>query len=184
MATLPGRHITAADLDGLPHEWDTLYELIGGVLYLSTKPSLQHPIVLANLLAALYRPVKRMKGAVVQEPGVVWEERGEDNVAPDLAIVFGARPASGKLRRCPDICVEVLSPGEENRQRDLVAKRALYWRRGAKEYWVLDLQTRTVLRLTRGKVDWREEELSSRDRLSTPLLKRWSGVKVGTLFET
>ena len=120
------RRLTAADLDGLPHEWDTRYELIRGVLFMSSKPSLEHQMILTRLMLAVGPAVLAQGGIVVQEPGVVWEEEGEDNVAPDLAIVFGPRPPKrSKLRRCPDICVEVLSPGAENRRRDLKAKREL-----------------------------------------------------------
>ena len=183
MATLLHRHITAADLDDLPHEWDTVYELIGGELHMSRKPSLRHQETILRLVLALAPSVLRQGGAVFQEVGLVWEERGKDNVSPDLGIVLKRPPADqAKLRICPEICVEVLSPGKENRERDLVAKRALYWRRGAKEYLIVDPETKTVLRLTRGRVDWLDVELSGGDRLKTPLLKRWKGVKVASLF--
>jgi hypothetical protein len=68
------------------------------------------------------------------ERGGPREDDGEDNVSPDLAVLIGkTAPSDGKLRVCPEIVIEVLSPGEENRRRDLEAKRDLYWRRGAAE---------------------------------------------------
>jgi len=33
------RRLVGRDLDDLPHEWDTRYELIHGVLYMSRRPS-------------------------------------------------------------------------------------------------------------------------------------------------
>lgn len=177
------RHLTAKDLDGLPHEWDTRYELIGGVLFVSGKPSLEHQMILTRVLLSAGPSVLAIGGVIVQEPGVVWEERGADNVAPDLAIVLGsAPPKTDKLRRCPDICVEVLSPGKRNRSRDLEAKRGLYWRRGAREYWIVDPENACVLRLRRGKLDWRETRLTRRGLLTSALLERWKGIRVGDLL--
>lgn len=183
MVTRLHRHITAGDLDDLPHEWDTRYELIGGVLYMSRRPSFDHQRILKRLLVTLATAVERAGGEVVPEPGVVWEDEGEDNVSPDLAIVFGKMPAKGsKLRRCPEVCVEVLSSGDENRKRDLEVKRDLYFRRGAREYWIVDPDTSSILRLTRGKRAWLKRPLGPDDYLQTPLLPDWKGLRVRDLF--
>lgn len=122
----------------------------------------------------------------VQEPGIVWEQDGDDNVSPDFAISFAPPPPPGeKLRRCPDIVVEVLSSGDENRRRDTEAKRDLYWRRGAREYWLVDPDRREVTRLTRERGDeaWVQHLLGPTDLLETTLLADWEGVVVAELFE-
>jgi Uma2 family endonuclease len=159
----------------LPHEWDTRYELIGGVLHVSRRPSFEHQAFLARLLARLAPAVFEVHGHVVQEPGLVWDDDGEDNVAPDLVVLLRVPPPGRreKLRACPDIVVEVISEGAAARERDLVAKRELYLRRGALEYWIVDLEARTVLRLVRTADAWQEHRLGASDRLSTPLLPRW-----------
>jgi Uma2 family endonuclease len=115
----------------------------------------------------------------------VWDDEGDDNVSPDLAILLRVpRPPRGeKLRSCPEIVVEVLSGGESDRQRDLVDKRDLYLRRGALEYWVADLSAHGLLRLVRVNDAWREERLAPSDRLSTPLLARWDGVILSDLLD-
>ena len=41
--------------------------------------------------------------------------------------------------------VEIMSPGKENRDRDLLVKRQLYGKYGVKEYWVIDTEERYVL---------------------------------------
>ena len=92
-------------------------------------------------------------------------------------------PRREKLRTCPDIVVEVLSEGELNRTRDLVDKRDLYLRRGALEYWIVDLSARTLLRLVRSADAWREERLGASDRLSTSLLPRWESALLTDLFD-
>ena len=176
------RHLSARDLDGLPHEWDTLYELIGGVLFVSRKPSYHHQRIVTSLLLALGPTVRALGGDVVAEPGLVWDEDGDDNVSPDIAVLLGSKPPKGgKLRTCPEIVIEVLSPGAENRKRDLEAKRELYWRQGAKEYWILDPEAELLLRLTRGSGQWSEQRLSASELVRTPLLPAWTGVTVGEL---
>ncbi len=65
---------------------------------------------------------------------------------------------------------------------DLEAKRDLYFRRGALEYWILDASTRSLLRLARGAAAWTEQQLGAGDLLRTPVLPGWPGVRVGDLF--
>lgn len=177
------RRLTARDLDSLPHEWDTRYELIAGVLFLSTKPSPLHQAIVANLLVALHPVVARLGGIVLPEAGIVWSERGQDSVAPDLAVLLPPVPrGNDRIRRTPEICIEVLSPGKENQARDLRAKRALYWRKRATEYWIVDPKHRRVLQLTRATRGWKVRELRPEDTLSTPVLDGGPGVKVSDLF--
>ena len=177
------RRLTARDIDSLPHEWDTRYELIGGTLFMSRRPPFHHQDISARLMISLGPDILRQAGHVVPEPGIVWEDEGDDNVSPDLAVLLGEAPARGeKLRRCPDIVVEVVSAGDENRHRDLVAKRELYYRRGAREYWILDPDQGEVLRLSRGEADWSAERLIGSDVVSTPLVPSWSGIAVADLL--
>ena len=183
-ATRLDRRLRARDLDDLPHEWDTRYELIGGVLHMSKRPSFEYQAFLSRLTILIGPAVHETRGLVVQEPGLVWDDDGEDNVVPDLAVLLRVPPPRRreKLRTCPDIVVEVLSEGEINRTRDLVDKRELYLRRGALEYWIVDLTAKTLLRLTRAADTWHEQRLAAADRLSTPLLPRWEGVLLADLF--
>ncbi len=45
----------------------------------------------------------------------------------------------------PRVVVEVVSPGTQNRNRDLIAKRKQYADRGIPEYWLLDPSNRCVI---------------------------------------
>ena len=88
------RRLRARDLDDLPHEWDTPYELIAGVLYMSRRPSFEHQVFLARLVIRVDPAVVQAGGHIVQEPGLVWDDEGNDNVSPDLAILLRVpRPA-------------------------------------------------------------------------------------------
>ena len=183
-ATRLDRRLRARDLDTLPHEWDTRYELVGGVLFMSTRPSMVHQRTIARLIVALHAPVTAVGGIVVPEPGLVWEEDGDDSVAPDVAVVLADRLAivGTKLRGAPNLIIEVLSPGPEARRRDHEAKRELYFRRGVLEYWMIDPEARAMLRLTRGSDDWIEEQLDEAAVVRTPLLSHWDGTTVMTLL--
>lgn len=183
-ATVLDRRLRACDLDDLPHEWDTRYELVGGVLFMSRRPSNQHQEAITRIVVALYPPVSLLGGKVLPEAGLLWEEDGEDNVAPDVAVVLPDRLeiVQTKLRGTPNLVVEVLSEGSEARRRDLEAKRALYFRRGVAEYWALDLDRRMLIRMTRGASDWTAHELPADAVVCTSLLPAWQGVAVGELL--
>ena len=130
---------------------------------MSRRPSYDHQHLIARLMITIGPAVLEARGDVAPEPGIVWDEEGDDNVSPDLAILLHVpRPPRGeKLRLCPDIVIEVLSGGAESRRRDLDAKRDLYWRRNAQEYWILDPEQREILRLTRGTGAWVEARLGA-----------------------
>src|SRR5262249_62154045 len=90
-ATVLDRRLRACDLDDLPHEWDTRYELVGGVLFMSRRPSNQHQEAITRLVVALYPPVSAAGGKVLPEPGLLWEEEGGDNVAPAVGVILPDR---------------------------------------------------------------------------------------------
>lgn len=177
------RRLRARDLDDLPHEWDTRYELIGGTLFMSRRPPFEHQAFLTRLLVRVHPAAAARGGVAVQEPGLVWDDDGDDNVSPDLVVLIDtpAPPRGEKLRTCPEIVVEALSQGDENRRRDLVDKRELYLRRGAREYWIADVEQREILVLRRSGEQWAEARLRGNDLLHTPLLPGWE-VRVGELF--
>ena len=44
----------------------------------------------------------------------------------------------------PELIVEVLSPGDQNEQRDREVKLKLYSRYGVQEYWIVNWQLRSI----------------------------------------
>ena len=127
------------DLERLPEEPFLSYEIIDGELIVSRKPHLRHAAIIGKLCAQVYPAVRAKGGILLVEPGIVWSEEGEDNVAPDIAIVLRDRLhlATGRaLSGTPNIVTEVVS--EESIEIDYVKKRALYARTGAQEYWIID----------------------------------------------
>jgi Uma2 family endonuclease len=68
---------------------------------------------------------------------------------PDIAVLAYHRLKN--KRRAPDgadLAVEVVSPGEEARERDLDTKRREYAKAGVREYWIVDPEEGTITVLT------------------------------------
>ncbi|HET8630858.1 MAG TPA: Uma2 family endonuclease [Thermomicrobiales bacterium] len=135
---------TAADWERLPDD-GRRYEIIGGVLYVSTAPSLFHQWIVQEIYAALRQQlvVTGVAFAFVAPVGVFMP--GCDPVQPDLVV---RREDSGLLRErrvygVPALLVEVLSPGSV--EQDLAVKRAAYARAGVPEYWAVRPAERDLL---------------------------------------
>lgn len=147
MATRIEPLLTVADLDACPDD-NNRYELIEGELFVSRAPGIPHQRVLHNIQMELGSYLKKNPmGILVPGTGATFSDY--DAVIPDLVFVRGDRWAdvtSGqKITSAPDIVVEILSPGPENRRRDLSVKRQLYAKYGVKEYWIVDSENQSVL---------------------------------------
>lgn len=175
--------ITVADLEKYPDDDGNRYELIEGELYVSTAPGIPHQLVLLNLQTALdiYLHANAI-GKIVPGAGAVFSNF--DAVIPDLVYVSNERwaeiVANDRFNAAPEIVIEVLSPGAENRRRDLVAKRRLYHKYGVQEYWVVDQENQSVLvhRYTKGD----ELALTSSNTLKSDLLPGFE-ITIETLFK-
>ena len=175
--------ITVADLEKYPDDDGNRYELIEGELYVSTAPGLPHQFALQNLQVALVNFLRKNPiGRVVSAAGAVFSNF--DAVIPDLVFVSNERwtqiVANDRFNAAPDIVIEVLSPGNENRRRDLDAKRRLYHKYGVQEYWVIDQQNPSVLiyRYTRTE----EVVFKASDTLKSDLLPGFE-ISVENLFK-
>jgi Uma2 family endonuclease len=139
---------TARDLDDLPDDGNR-YEVIDGELFVTPAPAWRHQdavLQLARLLADYLGP-ERVGHTIIAPADVVFSPKRA--VQPDLFVVplvEGRRPERfedvGRLL----LAVEVLSPSTG--RADRVAKRVLYRDQGVAEYWVVDLEARTVERST------------------------------------
>lgn len=138
--------------DYLSHDDGTenLYELFNGEL-IEVPPESGFNVEIANLILSIFLPIvgyRRVRGH-----GLELEVRGEPrNRYPDLTIIREEHIEQLKRRNTirlsmapPAIAVEIVSPGELQRDRDYVAKRIQYQDRGIPEYWIVDPQTQTVL---------------------------------------
>ena len=174
--------ITVADLEKYPDDGNR-YELIEGELYVSTAPGIPHQLVLQNLQVAFVTFLRQNPiGRLVPGAGVVFSNF--DAVIPDLVFVTNERwsqiVANNRFNAAPDIVIEVLSPGSENRRRDLIAKRRLYQNYGVQEYWIVDQENQSVLVLRFTKAD--EVTFNSSDTLRSDVLPGFE-ITVDSLFK-
>jgi Uma2 family endonuclease len=177
--------LTVADLDAFPEDDGNRYELIDGELFVSCAPGIPHQRVLLNLEIGLSDYLKANPiGILVPGAGAIFS--AYDAVIPDLALVRNERwdqvVTGEKFTGALDLVVEILSPGSQNRRRDLSAKRQLYGKYGIKEYWIVDSENREVIVLRLHEQALEEiAKLKSDDELTSPLLPGFV-LKVNTVF--
>jgi Uma2 family endonuclease len=122
------------------------YEVIAGVLYMRTCPSVFHQWIVARLLRFIAIPAEDCElGYGLMAPiGLLMP--GCDPVQPDFLLIRRANAgiiADRRVRGVPDLIAEVLSP--TNAEQDTQIKRAAYARAGVPEYWIVRPATRDLL---------------------------------------
>ena len=129
---------------------DNLYELFNGEL-IEVPPESGFNVEIATyLLLQFARLVGHQR---VRGHGLELEVRGEPrNRFPDLTVIREEHIALLKRRNTirltmppPLLVVEIVSPGEVQRNRDYVAKRTQYQDLGVPEYWIVNPEEETVL---------------------------------------
>jgi len=142
------RRWTVDDLQDLPDDGNR-YEIIDGELFATPSPSPRHQDAIVEMYVLLreYLSRERVGHAFVSPADVIFSPKRV--VQPDLFVaplVAGRRPDRwddvGRLL----LAVEVLSPSTA--RADRVDKRALFREEGVSEYWIIDLDARTVERST------------------------------------
>jgi Uma2 family endonuclease len=132
--------------------WETLlpddgnrYEIINGVLYMTTAPKNFHQWILGQLFGIVGFPAQQtgLAYAYFSPIGVLMP--GVTPVQPDLVIVLKTNQNvifDGRIRGVPDLIVEVLSPGSIGY--DEGVKLDAYASAGVPEYAVIDPKARQV----------------------------------------
>lgn len=121
------------------------YEVIDGVLYMTTAPSFFHQWIIRRLERYVGIPAEDQGSAfAVPAPvGVLMPHC--DPVQPDYVLVLTAHAAIIRDRRIfgvPDLIIEVLSP--HNAANDTEVKKAAYAQAGVPEYAIVDPASRTL----------------------------------------
>lgn len=185
MQTLRGDW-TAHDLDSLPEDGNR-YEIIDGELFVSPSPSLRHQDAVFRLHRILAEYLERERIAYVYSAPADVMFAPRRTVQPDVFVVplvNGRRPPSAREIRGLLMAIEVVSPGSA--RADRVNKRALYRDEQVAEYWIIDLDSRTIERSTPDEA--RPEVLADRlewlpDGASTPLVINLATYFAGILDE-
>ncbi|HTE46367.1 MAG TPA: Uma2 family endonuclease [Gemmatimonadaceae bacterium] len=153
------RRWTADDLQDLPDDGNR-YEVIDGELFVTPSPTSVHQEAAGRLyrLLANYLDTERVGHPFIAPLDV--EFSNTRVVQPDVFVVplvAGRRPERfGRLL----LAVEVLSPSTA--RADRVAKRVLFRNEAVAEYWIVDLDSRTIERSTPAdeRVDVLADQLS------------------------
>jgi Uma2 family endonuclease len=134
-----------------PMDWERLpddgnrYEVINGVLCMSTTPSRFHQWIIACFIRYIGTPLNDQDlGIALFAPiGVLLSS--SDVVQPDFLVVLRSHFSLLRNRRvmgAPDMVVEVLSPG--NSSIEMQNKQDAYARAGVPEYVLVDPETHTL----------------------------------------
>lgn len=122
------------------------YEVIDGVLYMTTAPSAFHQWIIRQIFLALYGSIDSVGVGITLWSPIGLFMPGCDPVQPDLIVIFSADLSIIRDRRIfgvPALIIEVLSPS--NADKDTDTKRKAYARAGLAEYWIVRPSSRDVL---------------------------------------
>lgn len=167
---------------------DCLYELFNGEL-IELPPESGENVQIANRLFlqfALMLRTDRVRGH-----GLELEVRGEPrNRYPDLTIIRSEHIEQLRRRNTirlsmapPLLVIEVVSPGDLQRDRDYVAKRTQYQDCRIPEYWIIDPETQTILVLELVGDTYRElGSFAGDEPVRSPQFSRLN-LKASRLFE-
>lgn len=139
---------TTQDVELLPENEGTRYEIVDGELFMTRAPHFKHQQTCGRIFQQLnIWSDSTGLGEAVINPGVLFSE--SDNVIPDVVWATKETLAltldeAGHLTGAPDLVVEVLSASNEDQRRDKEAKLKLYSTRGVKEYWIADWRSRKL----------------------------------------
>lgn len=136
---------TLEDYYALPDE--RRVELIDGVIYDMTAPSVRHQLILGELYAQFLGCPRIQSGecTVFLSPSDV--QLDCDNrtmVQPDIFIICGKIDLDAShTMGAPDLAIEILSPS--TRSKDMLLKLHKYYNAGVQEYWIIDPKHKIVL---------------------------------------
>jgi Uma2 family endonuclease len=166
---------TVKNLELLPQNEGTYYEVIDGELFVARSPHRRHQQIGGRIFGELdiWSQISGL-GEAIPSPGIIFSE--SDTVIPDVAWLSKKRLAAiedeaGHLTAVPELVIEVLSPGTQNIERDKKTKLNLYSATGVQEYWIVDRfsQQVEVYRYSAGKLTL-VVTLSENQVLTSPLL--------------
>ncbi|MDX1993412.1 MAG: Uma2 family endonuclease [bacterium] len=144
---------TEADWHTLPDDGNR-YEIIDGILYMSTAPSFFHQWIIKQLYRLVGMPAEEQGLAVAIFAPVGVFMAGAKPVQPDFLLVLAANTGiihDRHIYGVPDFIAEVVSPGSTDYDENI--KRKAYERAGVPEYAVIDPSARQLRLYQRERSD-------------------------------
>ncbi|MFL6257645.1 MAG: Uma2 family endonuclease, partial [Pyrinomonadaceae bacterium] len=158
-------------------------EYIDGEIIMAPTPTVPHQRVILKIIYALELFVAQHRlGEMFVSPLDVLLPTGEV-VQPDIFFlnvkqVARARTAK-RVYEVPPFLIEVLSPSSV--AHDTVTKRALYEKNGVREYWIVDVEKRTIAQLVLRRKHYVLTELGESDIIRGAVLASFE-MTVGELL--
>ncbi len=131
----------------IPEGDTSIYELINGEIVKRSSPNSPHQSASVNLTLLFGIFIKKKKiGRLFHAPFDVYLDEYSAGIQPDLLFVSNERdfiihPGNG-IVGTPDLVIEIVSKGSV--KNDRVTKKDLYERFAVKEYWIVDVRSKTV----------------------------------------
>lgn len=120
--------------------WDELLD--GQVVAMSPRPSTNHNFVAENIFS-IFRNHLRGKQCRAIADGTDLYLTDKDRVVPDVMVICNRDLIkSNGVHGAPDLVVEVLS--RRTAKNDKGYKKDLYGRCGVHEYWLVEVETRSI----------------------------------------
>lgn len=149
---LPALALRSPEADWDRVRWETLpddgnrYEVIDGVLYMTTAPSSFHQWIIRQIVRALFRNIDDAGIGITTWAPIGLFMPGCDPVQPDILVVRNTDLEmfqDSRIYGIPALLIEVLSPSNPNQ--DTRVKRGAYARAGVPEYWIVRPSSRDAL---------------------------------------
>lgn len=146
------RRVSYDEYMALVNTSDQRYELIDGEVYLLASPSFKHQVAVNEIAGCFYNYFRGKSCRSLTAPldfrlfGFATKLEEDPNVVqPDVVVICDGEKvnADGRYEGIPALVVEVLSPS--TRGKDMAAKLNLYMKSGVREYWVVDLEKKSII---------------------------------------
>ncbi|MDI6704894.1 MAG: type II toxin-antitoxin system Phd/YefM family antitoxin [Bacillota bacterium] len=146
------RKISYEEYMALVDSSDQRYELIDGEVYLLASPRFNHQVVVNEIAWHFYnyfrgKPCRSLTAPLdVRLFGYATKFEEDPNVVqPDIVVICDQDKVNedNKYEGIPTLIVEVLSPSTKGK--DMVAKLSLYMKSGVSEYWIVNLENKSIL---------------------------------------
>jgi Uma2 family endonuclease len=158
-------------------------EYVNGEIIMAPSPTVAHQSLARNIFRALDKFLSReARGALFFSPLDVALPSG-DVVQPDIFFLAegDAKQAmkDDRVRCAPLFAVEILSPGSVTH--DTITKRELYEKNGVREYWIVDVDKRSIAQFVLRKKHYALTELDEGDAIKGAVLAGFE-MNVGELM--
>ncbi|QQE67502.1 hypothetical protein GFS31_42150 (plasmid) [Leptolyngbya sp. BL0902] len=185
----PPTHLTFEDYLAYDDGTDTRYELVDGVLVEMPPESFENNTIARKLLLELAKhfPVALLghKDTEIEITGRRARCRIPDVLVhtEDSAAALAGAPRATITRDMPPpaLVVEVVSPGQANRERDYRYKHTEYAARGIGEYWIVDPETRQVTLCRWVSGQYEDQVYSGDEKLQSDLVPEF-GLTTAEIF--